>query len=192
MNMPVKSEIKKIRVRRGWTALGGGGALLVVGLVLWLWTGCASRPPLRTAGPVDLERYAGLWYEIARYPNWFQRSCTGLTTAEYTPLPDGKIQVVNRCQTRSGAWKDVKGTATVVPGTGNARLRVGFGGPIKGDYWIIGLDRENYSWAVVGHPSRQFLWFLAREQTVAPAVWEQMVAIARAEGYDVDRLIRRE
>jgi apolipoprotein D and lipocalin family protein len=171
--------------------VGGAGLLLFAGGTLWLLAGCATRPPLRTVETVNLERYAGLWFEIARYPNWFQRACTGLTTAEYTPMTDGTIRVVNRCQTRSGRWQEVRGTATVVPGTGNARLRVGFGGPFKGDYWIIGLDRENYTWAVVGHPSRKFLWFLAREETVRREVWEEMVRVAREAGYDPDRLIAR-
>jgi apolipoprotein D and lipocalin family protein len=146
---------------------------------------------MRPVAKVDLERYSGKWYEIARYPNWFQRSCTGETTAEYTPMEDGLIRVLNRCQTESGKWKNVEGTAKVVPETNQARLKVNFGGPFSGDYWIIGLDEENYQWAVVGHPSRWFLWFLAREPQVSPETLEKMMTIAEEQGYSRDRLIMR-
>jgi apolipoprotein D and lipocalin family protein len=151
-------------------------------------SGCATRPPLQHVSNVDLERYAGLWHEVARLPNWFQRSCTGATTARYTPLADGKIEVINRCETAGGKYREITGTASVVPGTGNARLKVNFGGPIRGDYWIIGLDKENYQWAVVGHPSRWFLWFLSREPEVSDEVLAEMKAIAIAAGYDLSRL----
>ncbi|MDX2079979.1 MAG: lipocalin family protein [Terrimicrobiaceae bacterium] len=158
---------------------------LVVGL-----GACATRPPLATVPSVDLRRYAGTWHEIARYPNWFQRKCTGPATAEYTPLPDGRIQVVNRCRRADGSMDSVTGTATVVPGSNKTKLKVGFGGPFRGDYWIIGLDQKNYSWALVGHPSRKFLWILARDPNLPDRTYNEIVALAVSKGYDASRIQR--
>lgn len=157
------------------------GAALLLG-------GCATREPLPTVGAVDLSRYAGRWYEIASYPAWFQRRCAGGTTADYTPQADGSIRVVNRCRERSGRTVETVGRATVVPGSANAKLRVSFGVPfVTGDYWIIGLDR-NYRWAFVGHPSRQYLWILARDPQLPPATLRQIKELAAALGYDPARL----
>ena len=160
---------------------------MLIGLVL---AGCAARPALRTVPSVDPARYAGTWHEIARYPNWFQRGCERNTTAEYTLEPGGSLRVTNRCTGKNGKPMSVTGTATVVPGSGNAKLKVGFGGPFRGDYWIIGLDEKNYSWAVVGHPSRQFLWILAREPRLPMETYDRLVALAVAQGYDARRIVR--
>lgn len=159
-------------------------------LISLLAFGCSSRPPLQTAGDVDLSRYAGRWYEIAKYPNFFQRSCARDTTAEYTPLPGGKIRVVNSCRKKDGSVQQVTGTAEVVAGSGNSRLKFGFGGPFKGDYWILDYDRKGYSWALVGHPSRQFLWILARTPELPAATYENIVASAVRHGYDANRIER--
>lgn len=160
-------------------------------LLVALFTGgCASRPPLETVSSVDLPRYSGKWYEIARYPNWFQRNCASDTTAEYTPNPDGSIRVINRCREKSGRIQSVEGRATIVPNSQNTRLKVGFGGPFKGDYWIIGLDEKNYSWVLVGHPSRQFLWILARERTLPDTTYQEIVALAEKRGYDPDKIMK--
>ena len=153
-----------------------------------LFSGCASRPPLATVPSVDLGRYAGKWYEIAKYPNFFQRGCTGGTTAEYSANPDGSIQVVNQCSGKNEKPMRVVGRAVVVPGSQNAKLKVSFGGPFSGAYWIIGLDERNYSWAVVGHPSRQFLWILAREKKLPAATYQQILKLVAERGYDTSRL----
>jgi apolipoprotein D and lipocalin family protein len=159
---------------------------MFIGLLL---SGCASRAPLETVGAVDLGRYAGRWYEIAKYPNWFQRGCHSDTMAEYALRPDGSVSVVNSCRTASGKVREAAGTATVVPGSNNAKLRVRFAGsPFAGDYWIIGLDDKNYSWSLVGHPSRKFLWILAREPRLDPAVYKGIVDIAAAKGFPSGRL----
>lgn len=157
-------------------------------LISLLFSGCASRPPLATVPSVDLSRYAGRWYEIAKYPNFFQRNCAGNTTAEYSARPDGKLGVVNQSIGKNGKRMNVTGTATVVPGSNNSRLKVSFGGPISGAYWVIGLDEKNYSWAVVGHPSRQFLWILAREPKLPAATYQKILALVAERGYDPGRL----
>lgn len=156
-----------------------------------LVSGCASRPTLPTVGAVDLRRYAGKWYEIAANPAWFERKCVGGVTAEYTPQPDGSIRVVNRCRTADGSVAETSGRATVVPGSGNARLKVTFGVPfVSGDYWIIGLDEKNYRWALVGEPRRRYLWILAREPQISEALYREIAARAAALGYDPARLRR--
>ncbi len=162
---------------------------LLFPLLVLLLAGCASRPPLQTVKAVDLPRYSGKWHEIARYPNWFQRNCTGQVTAEYVPREDGSITVVNACTREDGSLNQVKGRATVVPGSGNAKLKVSFGGPIAGDYWIIGRDRA-YQWALVGHPSRRYLWILARSPGLSEKLYAQIVQSAVDQGYDARRIVK--
>lgn len=160
-------------------------------LISLLLSGCASRPPLGTVPTVDLRRYEGRWFEIAKYPNWFQRGCSSDTTAEYTAQPDGSIRVVNRCRQANGEFREATARATVVPDSGNSKLQVRFrGSPVAGAYWIIGLDQKNYSWALVGHPSRKFLWILAREPRLDTATYKKITALAEAAGYNADRLER--
>jgi apolipoprotein D and lipocalin family protein len=160
-------------------------AAMLIGL---LFSGCASRPPLATVASVDLARYSGKWYEIAKYPNFFQRNCVGRTTAEYSANPDGSIRVVNRSSGKNGKELHVEGRATVVPGSANTKLRVSFGGPFAGAYWIIGLDEKNYSWAVVGHPSRQFLWILARRPELPDATYREILKLVAEKGYATGRI----
>ena len=157
-------------------------------LVSLLFAGCATRPPLATVPSVDLGRYVGRWYEIAKYPNFFERGCVGQTTAEYSANLDSSIRVVNQSTGKNGKPMGVVGRATVVPGSQNAKLKVSFGGPFSGAYWIIGLDEKNYSWAVVGHPSRQFLWILAREPKLPAATYQQILKLVAERGYDISRI----
>ena len=154
--------------------------------------GCAAtakdKPPLTVVDSVDLERYLGKWYEIASYPAWFQKGCSG-STAEYSLLPDGKIQVVNRCRKDSldGPLKESKGKAEVAETATNAKLKVWFFWPFKGNYWIIDLDPD-YRWAVVGEPSRKYLWILSRTPTLAEAVYQGILERLKDKGYDPARL----
>lgn len=157
-------------------------------LIAVLLSSCASRPPLKTVPNVDLKRYEGTWYEIAKYPNFFQRSCAKNTSARYTAKPDGTIEVVNRCVMKNGESKQVIGQATVVPGSNNTKLMVGFGGPFKGAYWVIGLDEKKYSWALVGHPSRKFLWILSRTPKLSEAEYTKIIFLAESLGYDPSKL----
>ncbi|MDX2452581.1 lipocalin family protein [Desulfosarcina sp.] len=144
--------------------------------------------PLSTVSAVDLNRYLGKWYEIASYPAWFQRGCTG-STADYSLLPDGRIRVVNRCFKNSldGPLKVSKGKAEVVDTATHARLKVWFFWPFKGDYWIIDLD-DDYQWAVVGVPSRKYLWILSRTPTLDGAVYDGILRRVIEKGYDPTRL----
>lgn len=157
--------------------------------------GCATTaterlnlPPLPTVERVELQRYLGTWYEIASFPQRFQKGCTG-TTATYILRPDGQISVVNKCRLDSldGAEKVANGTARVVDSASNARLEVSFFGPFWGDYWVIDLGPE-YEFAVVGHPSRDYLWILSRSPQLDAGIYERIVARLKTNGYEVSRL----
>lgn len=147
-----------------------------------------STPPTPVASvpAVELARYTGKWFEMASFPMFFQRKCLGDTTAEYAALPDGAISVNNRCRTESG-YTGATGKATVVEGSGNARLKVSFFWPFKADYWVIGLDPE-YRWAVVGNPNREYLWVLSRTPQLAPDLLKAALASASAQGFDLSQL----
>jgi apolipoprotein D and lipocalin family protein len=147
-----------------------------------------SKSQLTVVESVDLQRYLGKWYEIASYPAWFQKGCTG-STAEYSLLADGKIQVVNRCRKNSldGPLKESKGKAEVADTVTNAKLKVWFFWPFKGNYWIIELD-DDYQYAVVGEPSRKYLWVLSRTPTMDEAVYQRILARLPQKGYDPAKL----
>jgi apolipoprotein D and lipocalin family protein len=147
-----------------------------------------KQAPLASVSSVDLKRYVGKWYEIARYPNRFQRACASDTTAEYDLKPNGKVGVVNTCRKSDGSAKKASGTAKVVDPS-NARLKVSFFWPFYGDYWIIGLDPE-YRWAVMGEPDRKYLWILSRTPHMPETDYQRTIEQARAAGYDPQRLIK--
>ncbi len=165
-------------------------------LSLLALSGCASTtsrlnlPPLQTVPKVELERYLGTWYEIASFPQSFQKGCTA-TTATYALRDDGDIDVLNRCRLErvDGEEKVAKGLARVVDKETNAKLEVSFFRPFWGAYWVIQLEPE-YRYAVVGHPGRDYLWILSRTPTLEAAEYEGIVAGLTAVGYEVQRLVR--
>ena len=160
-------------------------------IVVFSWAGAAkSDSPLTVVDAVNLNRFLGMWYEIASYPSWFQKGCTG-STAEYSLLSDDKIQVINRCHKESleGPLKVSKGKAEVVDTTTNAKLKVWFFWPFKGDYWIIDLSPD-YQWAVVGEPSRKYLWILSRTPTMDGAIYQEILERLPQKGYDPVKLRR--
>ena len=158
-----------------------------------------AAPPIRAAEPpipvdrVDLRSYAGLWYEIARLPNRFQKSCDRFVTAEYRLDEDGGFLVINRCLEADGELKEARGRARVVNPPHNSRLEVSFVRLLGknlfwGDYWILGLG-ERYEYAVIGHPERKYGWILSRNPTLEPAERETINEVLRAQGYDPDAFV---
>jgi len=156
----------------------------------------AKSAPVRPVPAVDLDRYAGRWYEIARFPNRFQSRCASDVMATYEKRSDGRIGVRNECTKADGGATNVEGVARVVEGSGNARLKVRFAPSwlaalpfVWADYWIIGLA-DDYRWAVVGTPDRKYLWVLGRARTLSPGEWEAALSKGRENGFDLSRLER--
>ena len=145
-------------------------------------------PPPKTVPKVNLERYLGTWYEIASYPQRYQEGCTG-TTATYTLRDDGEIDVLNKCRkgTLDGPEDTAQGRARVLDAESNAKLEVSFFGPFWGDYWIIDLGPD-YEYAVVGHPSRDYLWILSRTPALDERTYQGILNRLQKNGYPLDRL----
>jgi apolipoprotein D and lipocalin family protein len=161
------------------------GALLVAAAVYGFARSGGSD--LEPVSSVELNRYVGKWYEVARYPNRFQKKCAGDVSATYSIRQDGKISVLNVCRKADGELTEAKGTARVVDRATRAKLKVTFFWPFSGNYWIIGLDPE-YRWAVVGEPTRKYLWILAREPHMSDEDYQKAIAIVREKGYDAAKL----
>lgn len=168
-------------------------ALAFAGLTLA--TACAKPPinrdgsvPLTAVESVDLDRYAGLWYEIARFPNRFEENCEGVT-AEYARREDGLIAVVNTCRDGApdGPEKVARGRARVVDEQTNAKLEVSFFGPFWGDYWIVDLA-EDYSLSLVGEPQGRYLWILSRTPEISEDVRNKALSRLQDLGYNTDAL----
>ena len=159
-----------------------------------LLTGCAAKDPPETAGSVDVERYMGLWYEIAKFPVFFERGLVGVT-AEYSLREDGRIRVRNRGFKKSfdGKESSIEGYATVPDPKIPAKLRVRFNPfPARlfaADYWIIEVD-EDYAHAVVSGPSREVLWILSRTPSMDEARYDKIVQRLAQKGFNVERLER--
>lgn len=167
----------------------------IVGFPAALVAACAATtterlglPPLETVPQVDLSRYVGTWYEIASFPQRFQKGCTG-TTANYTLQENGEIRVFNRCRKGSlqGEEDSAEGRARVTDPATNAKLEVTFFWPFWGAYWIIDLDPD-YQFAVVGHPGRDYLWILSRTPTMEEEVYEDIIERLRKKRYQVEKL----
>jgi apolipoprotein D and lipocalin family protein len=146
-------------------------------------------PPLEVVEDVDLDRYAGLWYEISSYPQRFQRGCVA-TKATYTLVGEGRIRVENECRDGAidGELRRIEGTAWAAnPNLREGKLKVQFFWPFSADYWIIELDPD-YQFAVVGHPSRKFLWILSRTPTLEPTIYQELLERIRSHGYEAEGL----
>ena len=151
--------------------------------------------PLKLVDEVDLSRYAGAWYEVARFANKFQRECVSDVTATYTLKPGGDIAVINKCRKADGTLNEAEGVARLAGEVkNNAALEVRFAPAILsvlpnvwGDYRIIGLDPD-YRWAVVGEPKREYLWILSRAPSMSADDYNRAIAIAKANGFDVAKL----
>jgi apolipoprotein D and lipocalin family protein len=143
---------------------------------------------LTTVPRVELTRYVGRWFEIAKYPNRFERECDRDIKATYTRLESGEIEVENVCIQVDGKSKVSKGKAKVVDEQSNAKLKVTFFWPFYGDYWVIDLDPQ-YRWAVVGEPRHKYLWILSRMPRLDAAEYTQITSRLAAKGYDASKLV---
>jgi len=148
--------------------------------------GTYLKPP-DTVPRVELSRYMGTWYEIARYPNFFQKDCRK-SSASYSLREDGRVTVVNRCRRDSGK-EEAHATAKVVDSTTNAKLKVSFFWPFYGDYWILALD-EQYRYAVVGTPDRKYLWILSRTPEMEESLYNNLLLKIQEQGFEPNRLLK--
>jgi apolipoprotein D and lipocalin family protein len=172
-------------------------SVVLVGMKAWAASSDANpRSDLATISSLDLPRYLGEWYEIAKFPNRFQRKCTGFTKATYTALPDGRVQVENRCRLADGSTDVAIGVARQVGAANSPRLKVRFAPALLsfipmvwGDYWIIDLDKD-YGLAAVSEPGREYLWILSRTPTVSKPAYDALVARLSGQGLDVRKLVR--
>ena len=151
-------------------------------------TTIAYSQPLQTIPSVDLKKYVGKWYEIASYPQWFQKGCN-CTTAEYTLSVKGFMIVENRCNRDSvhGKQSYIKGKAFVENDSGNAKLKVQFFWPFRAKYWIIDLA-DDYSYAVVSHPNKKYLWILSRTPKMDNTIYQQILSRLKEKGFDLLKL----
>lgn len=169
-------------------------AIGTVALALMVVAGATkgAKEPARpaTVASVDLSRYVGKWYEIARTPNRFQEDCVGNVMATYSIREDGRIDVLNECEQKGGTIKRAKGIAKIVDPSTNAKLKVSFVSffgyrPFWGDYWILGLGPD-YEYAVVGSPDRKYGWILSRDPHPDPRIVEEARSVLWEQGFDPD------
>jgi lipocalin len=151
---------------------------------------CSTSKDLPTVTEVDLKRYAGLWYEIARLPNRFENGLD-CVTAQYTLLENGKVEVINqgRKVDKDNEISSIKGSARVPNADFPGRLKVTFFWPFAGDYYIIALDEE-YTHALVGDPSRKFLWILSKNKSLDKEIYENLIDIAADYGFNTESIIK--
>ncbi|MBX7172825.1 MAG: lipocalin family protein [Pyrinomonadaceae bacterium] len=153
-----------------------------------------AKSDVRTVSSVDLNQYKGNWYEIAKFPNRFQRKCSSNTTANYSLKENGRIEVLNQCTKENGEVTKAIGEAKVADKTTNSKLKVRFAPGflsfipfVWADYWIIDLD-QNYKYAVVGTPDKDYLWILSRTPTLDETTYQGIISRAKAQGFDINRL----
>jgi len=175
--------------------------LLLFGLLLGTASALAgndgAQRPLEAVPAVDLNRYMGTWYEIARLPNKFQKMCIGDVTANYTLLDDGSVRVVNRCRKENGEMTEAEGKARRLSDDApTSKLEVRFAPGwlswlpfVWANYWVIDLA-DDYSYAVIGEPGRKYLWILSRTPKMDDAVYEKILGRIKEQGYDTSALVK--
>ena len=171
-----------------------------------LWSGAQAQQssnavastvnPLVTISSLDVPRYMGTWYEIAKYPNRFQKQCVADVSAEYRQQPNGSVQVTNRCRTENSKMDDAVGEARQIGPASSPKLQVRFAPAwlswlpsVWGNYWVIDLDTE-YQLVAVSEPNREYLWVLSRTPTVNAEAYEALLGRLKGQGFDLNRLER--
>ncbi|WP_167855227.1 lipocalin family protein [Hymenobacter wooponensis] len=175
--------------RRRPTLFTAIAATVATGVAAYAYAKRKMYPELPTVTHVDLHKYKGLWYEVARLPTRFEKGCQHVT-AEYKLRPDGKVQVLNTCHKEglNGPAETATALARSVDAS-NSKLKVQFFWPFEGDYWILDLDHADYQYALVGEPSRKNLWILSRMPHLERSIRDRLIAHARNLGFPVDNLI---
>lgn len=157
-------------------------------------TPASAQAPLTTIAALDVPRYMGRWYEIAKFPNWFQRKCVADTSANYQLLADGRVEVLNQCRQKNGEMQQALGAARQIGPATSPKLQVRFAPAwlsvlpfVWGNYWVIDLD-ERYELVAISEPKREYLWVLSRSPQVEPARYQALLSRLKALGLDTDKL----
>ena len=157
-------------------------------------TDTAALPPLQPIASLDVARYMGTWYEIAKYPNKFQDKCVRNTRADYQPKPDGMVQVLNRCVMADGQTDEALGAARQVGPADSPKLQVRFAPAwlsflpmVWGDYWVIDIDPQ-YQLVAVSEPKREYLWVLSRTTKVDATAYQALLDRLAQRGFDLQRI----
>jgi apolipoprotein D and lipocalin family protein len=181
--------------------MGGTKMKLTITLAAMLAVAAANAlaqtsSALKTVDNVDLSRYTGKWYEIAKYPNKFQKQCVGNTTATNTRKSANKIEVVNECLKKDGSLNAAKGEAKIVDNVTNSKLKVRFAPSflwwlpaVWGDYWIIDLG-PNYEYSVIGEPGREYFWILSRTPEMSDVTYQNILRRAEKMGFQPGKVVR--
>jgi len=153
-----------------------------------------SDQAVKTIASLDVPRYLGTWYEIAKFPNRFQKKCISNTRAVYTAKPDGNLRVLNSCKTASGETSEAEGLARQIGAKDSPKLEVRFAPEwlsflpmVWGDYWVIDLDPQ-YQLAAVSDPSREYLWVLSRTPQLDPKVYADLLQRLQQQHFDIQKL----
>lgn len=156
--------------------------------------GQGSDAAVKTIPSLDVSRYMGTWYEIAKYPNWFQKKCLSNTKAVYSARTDGTLKVLNSCKTADGDISEAEGTARQIGPKDSPKLEVRFAPAwlsfipmVWGDYWVIDLDPQ-YQVAVVSDPRREYLWILSRTPQLDKKIYEEVLQRIQNQQFDVRKL----
>jgi len=149
----------------------------------------SEKSPLQTVSSVDLNRYIGDWYEIARTPNRYENECAGDVKVHYALMPDGRMSLKNECRLPSGKTDTSHGHASIIDAVSHAKLRVTFFWPFFADYWIIDLDKD-YRYAVVGEHDRKYLWIISRSAQLDASTYDEILHHITDHGYDVSKIAK--
>ncbi len=154
----------------------------------------AADQPVKTIAALDVPRYLGTWYEIAKFPNWFQKKCVSNTQAVYSVRPDGNLKVLNSCKTADGEISQAEGTARQIGTKDSPKLEVRFAPAwlsflpmVWGDYWVIDLDSQ-YQVAAVSDPRREYLWVLSRTPQIDQKIYDELLVRLKAQQFDIRKL----
>jgi apolipoprotein D and lipocalin family protein len=149
---------------------------------------------VKTIVVLDVSRYLGTWYEIAKFPNWFQKKCVSNTKAVYSAKPDGNLRVLNSCKTAGGDISEAEGLARQIGSKDSPKLEVRFAPEwlsflplVWGDYWVIDLDPQ-YQLAAVSDPRREYLWVLSRTPQLDPKVYADLLQRLKQQQFDIQKL----
>jgi apolipoprotein D and lipocalin family protein len=159
-------------------------------ILIFVFMSCSSPKDLKVVDQLDIKKYQGTWFEIARFPNSFEKKLERVS-ATYSLRKDGRIDVFNKGYLidQPQKEKNIKGVAWLPDESSPAKLKVRFFWPFAGDYWVLALDKD-YNYALVGDPSRKYLWILGREKTLSESIIKELAEIARQKGFDVTKLAR--